>query len=96
MVSPAVTNQNGASYSEDVIIYKRQEQLEKQIVDWSYELSIVRIHVEHVFGLLKQKYTILLSVLLICMIASNDDNADECTVDKIVPYNTNFGGRKPW
>ena len=34
---------------------KGKKQLEKQEVDWSRELSVVRIHVEHVIGLLKQK-----------------------------------------
>ena len=32
-------------------------QLEKVEVDWSKELSLVRIHVERVIGSLKQKYT---------------------------------------
>ena len=40
-----------------------KKQLEKQEVDWSHELSVVRIHVEHVIGLLKQKYIILQSVI---------------------------------
>ena len=40
---------------------KGKKQLEKQEVDWSCELSIVRILVERVIGLLKQKYTILQS-----------------------------------
>ena len=44
---------------------------------------IVRIHVEQVFGLLIQKYTILKIVLLINLIANNNDNIDECTIDKI-------------
>ena len=40
---------------------KGVKQLEKQDVDWSRELSVVRIHVERVIGLLKRKYTILQS-----------------------------------
>ena len=63
---------------------KGKKQLEKQEVDWSRELSIVRIHVERVIGLLKQKYTILQSVLPISLIANNDDNIDESAIDKIV------------
>jgi len=37
---------------------KGNKQLEKIELDWSRELSMVRIHVEHVIGALKQKYTI--------------------------------------
>ena len=37
---------------------KGKQQLEKKEVDWSRELSVVRIHVERIIGLLKQKYTI--------------------------------------
>ena len=36
-----------------------KKQLEKVEVDWSRELSIIRIHIERVIGCLKQKYTIL-------------------------------------
>ena len=60
-----------------------KKQLEKQEVDWSHELSIVRIHVERVIGLLKQKYTILQGTLPISLISNvNDDNVT--TIDKIV------------
>jgi len=60
-----------------------KKQLEKQEVDWSRELSIVRIHVERVIGLLKQKYTILQGTLPISLISNvNDDNVT--TIDKIV------------
>ena len=44
-----------------------KNQLEKVEVDWSRELSIVRIHVERVIGVLKQKFTILQSVLPIAL-----------------------------
>ena len=37
---------------------KGKKQLEKVQLDWSRELSVVRIHVERVIGDLKQKYTI--------------------------------------
>jgi len=63
---------------------KGKKQLEKQEVDWSRELSIVRIHVERIIGVLKQKYTILQGVLPISLITNyaNDDNGT--TIDKIV------------
>ena len=63
---------------------KGKKQLEKQEVDWSRELSSVRIHVERVIGQLKQKYTILQGVLPICLISDNDCNVDETVIDKIV------------
>ena len=62
---------------------KGKKQLEKQEVDWSRELSVVRIHVERVIGVLKQKYTILQGTLPINLI-SDDDNYDEAVIDKIV------------
>ena len=62
---------------------KGKKQLEKQEVDWSRELSIVRIHVERVIGVLKQKYTILQGTLPISLINDNDDD-NETTIDKIV------------
>jgi len=38
---------------------KGKRQLEKVEIDWSRESSLVRIHVERVIEVLKQKYTIL-------------------------------------
>ena len=61
---------------------KGKKQLEKIELDWSRELSMVRIHVERVIGALKQIYTILQSVLPITVIADKDDGA--ATIDKIV------------
>ena len=61
-----------------------KKQLEKQDVDWSRELSLVRIHVERVIGILKQKYTILQGILPISLISSDDDNYDEAVINKIV------------
>ena len=60
-----------------------KKQLEKIEVDWSRELSVVRIHVERVIGVLKQKYTILQSVLPISLLfdGTQDDNL---TIDKII------------
>ena len=34
---------------------KGKRQLEKIEVEWSFEISLVRIHVERVIGVLKQK-----------------------------------------
>ena len=61
---------------------KGKKQLEKVDVDWSRELSIVRIHVERVIGALKQKYTILQGVLPISLIQDERDTTS--TIDKIV------------
>ncbi len=57
-----------------------KKQLEKVEVDWSRELSIVRIHIERVIGVLKQKYTILQNVLPINFISNIDNNVS--TIDK--------------
>ena len=62
---------------------KGKKQLEKVDVDWSRELSAVRIHVERVIGVLKQKYTILQSVLPISLISDSSASVNS-TVDKIV------------
>ena len=42
---------------------KGKKQLEKVDVDWSRELSLVRVHVLRVIGVLNQKYTVLQSIL---------------------------------
>ena len=59
-----------------------KSQLEMIDVDWSRELSLVRIHVERVIGALKQKYTILQGVLPIALVAGADGSY--ATIDKIV------------
>lgn len=61
---------------------KGKKQLEKVEVDWSRELSTVRIHVERVIGVLKQKYTILQGTLPISVVMDSDDT--QFTIDKIV------------
>ena len=58
-----------------------KKQLSKFEIDNSRQLSRVRIHVERVIGLLRQKYTILQSTLPIKMIMSGSDNFS--TIDKI-------------
>ena len=60
-----------------------KKQLEKVDVDWSRELSLVRIHVERVIGVLKQKFTILQGVLPITLVTDNTDKT-KATIDKIV------------
>ena len=61
---------------------KGKKQLEKVELDWSRELSIVRIHVERVIGVLKQKYTILQTRIPISLIADADDQC--ASIDKIL------------
>ncbi len=61
---------------------KGKSQLSKVQVDWSRELSVVRIHVEGVIGLLKQKCTILQNVLSISLISDKTDESLS-TIDKI-------------
>ena len=59
-----------------------KRQSEKVEVDWSRELSLVRIHVERVIGSLKQKYTILQNVVPISLLKSSKDT--EPIIDKLV------------
>ena len=47
-------------------------------------LSLVRIHVECVIGVLKQKYTILQGTLPIPIALIKNDNDKTSTIDKIV------------
>lgn len=60
-----------------------KKQLEKIDVDWSRELSAVRIHVERVIGVLKQKYTILGGILPLSFVSGHSDS-DSADVDKLV------------
>ena len=64
---------------------KRKKQLSKLEVDTARQLSRVRIHVERVIGLLRQKYTILESTLPINIIMCNQQ-ADYSIIDKIVTF----------
>ena len=61
---------------------KGKKQLEKVQLDWSRELSVVRIHVARVIGVLKQKYTILQSRLPISFISDKEDNG--ASIDKSI------------
>jgi len=60
-----------------------KKQLEKVDVDWSRELSLVRIHVERVIGVLKQKFTILQGTIPITLVTGNTGNG-LVTIDKLV------------
>ena len=62
---------------------KGKLQLNKVEVDWSRELSMIRIHVERVIGVLKQKYTILQSTLPIKLIHTSKD-CNISPIDKVV------------
>ena len=62
---------------------KGKKQLSKPEVDTARQLSPVRIHVERVIGLIKQKYSILESTLNINMIMC-DEASNVSAIDKIV------------
>ena len=59
---------------------KGKKQLSRSEIDWSREISHVRIHVERVIGLLKQRYKILQHQLPITLLKS----VDSCTIDDII------------
>ena len=59
-----------------------KKQLSKMEIDVSRQLSRVRIHVERVIGMVRQKYTILQSILPISLIMC-DSESDISSVDKI-------------
>ena len=61
---------------------KGRKQLEKVDVDWSRELSIVRIRAERVIGILKQKYTILENIIPISLLPDSKDTTS--TIHNIV------------
>ena len=64
---------------------KGKKQLDKVEVDFSRELSLVRIHVERVIGVLKQKFTILQNVLPVQYCDKSSCGGSDLTViDKIV------------
>ena len=59
---------------------KGKKQLSHHEVDWSREIFHVRIHVERVIGLLKQKYTIMQGTIPISLLK----DGTECTIDNII------------
>ena len=58
---------------------------EKILKDWSRELSVVRINLECVISILKQKYTILQGFLPINYCDSADEDSIIAIIDKIIP-----------
>ena len=62
---------------------KGKKQLSKLEIDEARRLCRIRIHVEQVIGLVRQKYTILQSTLPINMIMCEGDT-EVSTIDKIV------------
>ena len=64
------------------LLTKGKAQLSAKEVQESKELTVVRIHVERLIGVIKQKYTILEGTLLISFIKA--DGADISTADKLM------------
>ena len=63
---------------------KGKKQLSQMEIDVARKLSRVRIYVERVIGVVRQKYTILQSTLPINMIIMSEEDSDISSVDKIV------------
>lgn len=61
-----------------------KSQLSLEEVEYSKRLSKVRIHVERVIGLLKNKYTVLQYKLPITILKRKDDDAEVAFIDKIL------------
>ena len=66
---------------------KELDHLSAQDVETSRSLSSVRIHIEHVIGLLKNRFAILRGIIPLRVVKSLKDeaeNADVASADKIV------------
>ena len=63
---------------------KGKKQLEKVDINWSCEISAVRIHVEHVTGVLKKNYTTILESILPLLFVSSNLEHDKAAIDKLV------------
>lgn len=84
----------GFNISEDLRLYganleipaftRGKSQLSQKEVEFSQRLARVRIHVERVIGLLKNKYTILQGILPINVVKHKNDSQDLANVDKIL------------
>ena len=59
-----------------------RKQLTRHEVDWSHEISHVRVHVERVIGQLKKKYTLLQGVIPITLLKNKANGI--CTLDCII------------
>ena len=62
---------------------KGKKQLSQKEIEYSQRLAKVRIHVERVIGLMKNKYTILQSTLPVSLVKCKDD-LDYSNIDKLV------------
>ena len=72
---------------------KGNQQLSKREVEQSRQMACVRVHVERVIGVLKNRYTILQSRLPISLIKRKGDEVT-ATVDKLLTVSaglTNLG-----
>lgn len=84
----------GFTISESVGVYgaelvippftRGKKQLSQVEVDRARQLSRVRIHVERVIGLLRNKYTILQATLPITLLMHDGGDTKACALDKIV------------
>lgn len=83
----------GFDIDDDIVLYgaklvipsftQGKKQLSMQEVECSKRIAKVRIHVERVIGLLKNKYTILQSTLPVTLLKHRDD-IDFAFVDQIL------------
>lgn len=63
---------------------KGKKQLSRREVDMSRKLARLRIHVERVIGMLRQKYSLLSSTLPINFLMTSDGDPQYALVDKVV------------
>uniref|UniRef100_A0A1X7UQV1 DDE Tnp4 domain-containing protein n=1 Tax=Amphimedon queenslandica TaxID=400682 RepID=A0A1X7UQV1_AMPQE len=84
----------GFTIRDDISVYgavlkipaftRGKKQLPQRDVEMSKKLSQVRIHVERVIGLLKNKYTILQGRIRVNMLKHEDESNGVCNIDKIL------------
>ena len=65
------------------MLYKTKDQLSLHEVECSQRIAKVRIHVERVIGLLKNKYTIMQSTLRISLLKRKNDT-EHAFIDKLL------------